>query len=206
MSKEKSRPEGTLPADPEGRTGQGNALRKTRPVLLPFGAASVVLRKEVVLSVEWERSRDELESVLAERFPGVKEIDPAECRAGRFLQAYSDGRQIPNGVVASIPLDWALASGFQRLVLKELAKVAYGKTVTYGELAARCGRGKAARAVGAALGRNPWPVILPCHRVVGAGGRLVGFGKGIAAKRTLLSFEERCVGEAAACVKKRQNG
>ena len=206
MSKEKQRPRESFQADPKDRQRKGNALRITRPVLLPHGAASAVLREGTVQSVEWERSREVLEAVLAETLPGAIEIDPAECSAGRFLQAYSDGRKIPTGVVAAIPLDWSLASGFQRTVLKELAKVPYGETITYGELAARCGRGEAARAVGAALARNPWPVILPCHRVVGAGGRMVGFGKGVAAKRTLLAFEERCLDETAGCIKKRQNG
>jgi methylated-DNA-[protein]-cysteine S-methyltransferase len=206
MSKEKRRPREPLQADPNDRQGEGSAFRTTRPILLPYGAASAVLREGLVQSVEWERSREKLEAFLAETLPGAKEIDPAGCSAGRFLLAYSEGRQIPAGAVAAIPLDWALAGGFQRMVLKELAKVPFGETITYGELAARCGRGEAARAVGAALARNPWPVIVPCHRVVGAGGRMVGFGKGIAAKRTLLAFEKRCLDEAAGCIIKRRNG
>ncbi len=206
MSKEKSIPRELLPGDPNERAGKGTALRITRPVLLPYGAASAVLREGVVQSVEWERSRDDLEAVLAERLPGAEVIDPGDCSAGRLLQAYSDGRRVPTAAVAELPLDWALASDFQRVVLKELAKVSYGETITYGDLAARCGRGKGARAVGAALARNPWPVLVPCHRVVGAGGRMVGFGKGIAAKRTMLAFEAGCLGEAAVFKRKKQNG
>jgi methylated-DNA-[protein]-cysteine S-methyltransferase len=108
--------------------------------------------------------------------------------------------------VAAVPVDWDRVHGFRRVVLKELAKVPYGETTTYGELAARAGRGKAARAVGAAMSQNPWPVILPCHRVVGAGGKMVGFGRGIDAKRTLLAFEGRSADNETACPKNRQNG
>jgi methylated-DNA-[protein]-cysteine S-methyltransferase len=205
MSKEKSRHAEPLLRDPPGRRGEGGALRTTRPVLLPYGTAAAILRGRVVQSVVWERTREELEAVLAETSPGAEEVEPGECSAGRLLQAYSEGRRIPTWAVAAIPLEWALASGFQRRVWKETSKVPYGKTVTYGELAARCGSRKAARAVGAALSKNPWPVIVPCHRVVGAGGRMVGFGKGIAAKRILLAFEEKCLGEAAGCIIKRQN-
>jgi methylated-DNA-[protein]-cysteine S-methyltransferase len=86
-----------------------------------------------------------------------------------------------------------MAAGFHGRVLQETAKIPYGRTVTYGELAGMAGSPSAARAVGAALARNPWPVIVPCHRVVGAGGMLVGFGKGLPAKEALLKFEERNV-------------
>ena len=87
MSKEKRRSREPLRADPNDRQGEGSAFRTTRPVLLPYGAASAVLREGVVQSVEWERSREELEAVLAETFPGAEEIDPAGCSAGRFLLA-----------------------------------------------------------------------------------------------------------------------
>jgi methylated-DNA-[protein]-cysteine S-methyltransferase len=91
-------------------------------------------------------------------------------------------------------------------VLNELAGIPYGKTITYGALAARAGRGKAARAVGAAVSRNPWPVIVPCHRVVGAGGKMVGFGKGLDAKRILLASEEKTLAADMECPRKRQIG
>ena len=206
MSKEKNR--GGKPRRKETRvqTGMGEGFCRTRPVLLPYGAASAVLREGVLQSVEWEGSRKRLEAVLSGKFPAAKEIDPGECAAGRLLLAYSGGQPVPVESVAAVPVEWDLVRGFRRVVLKELAKIPYGETTTYGELAARAGRGKAARAVGAVMGRNPWPVIIPCHRVVGAGGKMVGFGKGIDAKRTLLAFEERCVGNETACPRKRQNG
>jgi methylated-DNA-[protein]-cysteine S-methyltransferase len=86
-------------------------------------------------------------------------------------------------------LDLEAVPDFQRLVLTELALVPYGETATYGALAARIGRDRAARAVGGALNRNPIPIVLPCHRIVGSGGRLVGYGGGIERKRLLLDLE-----------------
>lgn len=78
---------------------------------------------------------------------------------------------------------------FQRAVWNALRHVGYGETVTYGELAARIGRPHAARAVGRALARNPLPIVVPCHRVVGHLGELTGFAGGIDRKRLLLELE-----------------
>lgn len=80
---------------------------------------------------------------------------------------------------------------FQRRVLEELRKVPYGMTVSYGELARRVGNPKASRAVGMANGRNPLPIIIPCHRVVGSNGALTGFGGGLDTKRWLLEWERQ---------------
>jgi methylated-DNA-[protein]-cysteine S-methyltransferase len=81
-------------------------------------------------------------------------------------------------------------TSFQLSVWRELRKVAYGKTVSYGELARRVGNPKASRAVGAANGANPIPIIIPCHRVIGADGSLTGFGGGLEVKRFLLELEK----------------
>jgi methylated-DNA-[protein]-cysteine S-methyltransferase len=78
---------------------------------------------------------------------------------------------------------------FQRQVLDELVKIPYGTTVSYSDIARRVGRPKAVRAVGAANGRNPIPVIIPCHRVIGAHGDLTGFGGGLPTKEALLRLE-----------------
>ena len=78
---------------------------------------------------------------------------------------------------------------FDRSVWTILRRLKAGSTLTYGELAAAAGRAKAARAAGAACGRNPLPLFVPCHRVTGAGGRLGGFSSGLAWKRLLLSAE-----------------
>ena len=90
--------------------------------------------------------------------------------------------------------DLALApdgTPFQRQVWNALRDIPYGETISYGELARRVGNPKAVRAVGAANGQNPLPIVVPCHRVVGADGRLVGFGGGLDVKRALLELEQR---------------
>jgi methylated-DNA-[protein]-cysteine S-methyltransferase len=78
---------------------------------------------------------------------------------------------------------------FQLLVLEELRRIPYGETTSYGAIAARIGRPKAVRAVGAANGRNPIPIVVPCHRVIGSGGDLTGFGGGLDTKEALLRLE-----------------
>jgi methylated-DNA-[protein]-cysteine S-methyltransferase len=78
---------------------------------------------------------------------------------------------------------------FQQAVWRTLATIPYGATVSYTELASRVGRPEAVRAVGAANGRNPLPIVLPCHRVIGANGSLTGFGGGLPMKRFLLDLE-----------------
>jgi methylated-DNA-[protein]-cysteine S-methyltransferase len=88
-----------------------------------------------------------------------------------------------------VPVDLDWLPPFQHLVLGELRAVPYGETATYGTLAARIGRPRAARAVGGALNRNPVPIVVPCHRVVGASGSLVGYAGGLERKRALLELE-----------------
>jgi methylated-DNA-[protein]-cysteine S-methyltransferase len=78
---------------------------------------------------------------------------------------------------------------FQVSVLKALQEIPYGETVSYGEIARRIGRPKAVRAVGAANGRNPLPIVVPCHRVIGSTGDLTGFGGGLDTKEALLRLE-----------------
>lgn len=80
---------------------------------------------------------------------------------------------------------------FQRKVWEELRRIPYGTTVSYGEVARRLGRPSACRAVGLANGRNPLPIVVPCHRVIGADGSLTGYGGGLPRKRALLELEAR---------------
>jgi len=88
-----------------------------------------------------------------------------------------------------IRLDRRLMSPFAKDVLGATARVPFGRLATYGEIAGRIGRPKAARAVGAALGANPIPIVVPCHRVIGAGGNLTGYGGGLPRKELLLRLE-----------------
>jgi methylated-DNA-[protein]-cysteine S-methyltransferase len=80
---------------------------------------------------------------------------------------------------------------FQQNVWAELCKIPYGETISYGELARRIGNPNASRAVGLANGSNPIPVVIPCHRVIGANGKLTGYGGGLPIKERLLALEKK---------------
>jgi methylated-DNA-[protein]-cysteine S-methyltransferase len=108
-------------------------------------------------------------------------IDPAR----RQLDEYFEGKRNR----FDLAVDLELQADFNRRVLRELARVPYGEVVTYGELAARAARPRAARAVGTVMNRNPLPIVLPCHRIVGASGGLVGYGGGLERKEHLLRLE-----------------
>jgi methylated-DNA-[protein]-cysteine S-methyltransferase len=88
-----------------------------------------------------------------------------------------------------LDIDLRVAEGFSRRVLDELARVPYGEVTTYGELARRAEHPRAARAVGTIMNRNPIPIVLPCHRVVGSGGGLTGYAGGLERKEALLRLE-----------------
>nr|WP_249419734.1 methylated-DNA--[protein]-cysteine S-methyltransferase [Rhabdothermincola salaria] len=89
-----------------------------------------------------------------------------------------------------VAIDWARAtSGFRSRVLHELALVPFGEVVSYAELAGRAGNPNAARAVGSAMATNPWPIVVPCHRVVRSGGALGQYGGGPDVKARLLALE-----------------
>jgi methylated-DNA-[protein]-cysteine S-methyltransferase len=104
----------------------------------------------------------------------------------QVLTGYVAGCPIPDDV----PVDLAGLSPFTRQVLLACRAIPYGGTMTYGQLAAQVGRSsRAARAIGQALGRNPAPIIIPCHRVIGAHGQLTGFLGGLDWKRRLLQHE-----------------
>jgi len=102
----------------------------------------------------------------------------------RELSEYFEGQRHD----FDLPLDLRVAP-FHADVLRELARVPYGHTTTYGTLAAQSGHPKAARAVGTVMNRNPIPIVLPCHRVVGATGALVGYAGGLERKIQLLRLE-----------------
>jgi methylated-DNA-[protein]-cysteine S-methyltransferase len=102
------------------------------------------------------------------------------------LEAYFDGS------LRTFDLDLdPQGSAFDLKVWEELRRIPYGATISYGELASRTGNAGAARAVGAANGRNPLPIVVPCHRVIGANGSLTGFGGGLYTKQFLLELEQR---------------
>ncbi len=104
--------------------------------------------------------------------------------ARQQLEEYFAGER----TVFDLPLHLS-GTDFQVQVLQELQRIPYGETTSYGEIAKRIGRPKAMRAVGAANGRNPIPIIVPCHRVIGSSGDLTGFGGGLDTKEALLRLE-----------------
>jgi len=112
--------------------------------------------------------------------------------ARRELDDYFDGRRQQ----FDLPLDLRVLAPFHRAVLDRLAQVPYGRLTTYGTLAASAGRPRAARAVGTIMNRNPIPIVLPCHRVVGSTGKLVGYGGGLHRKQHLLELEGAIAGVA----------
>jgi methylated-DNA-[protein]-cysteine S-methyltransferase len=126
------------------------------------------------------------------RFDGPKApppaaADPLLVRAIEQLSAYFAGELTE----FDVPLSVSGGTEFDHAVWRELAAIPYAEMRTYGEVAAAVGDKSEARAVGVACNRNPLPVIVPCHRVVGAGGKLVGFGGGLPRKRFLLELEAR---------------
>jgi methylated-DNA-[protein]-cysteine S-methyltransferase len=88
-----------------------------------------------------------------------------------------------------LKLDLSAGTAFQQAVWKELQRIPYGETVSYGQIAGRLGRLERVRAVGAANGANPLSIIVPCHRVIGADGKLTGYGGGLQRKQALLEME-----------------
>ncbi|MYW66446.1 methylated-DNA--[protein]-cysteine S-methyltransferase [Streptomyces sp. SID8379] len=136
-----------------------------------------------------EAVRDKALDRLGSRF-GAEPVEAPEspllAEAIRQLADYFAGRRRD----FELPLDWSLITGFNREVLRELAAgVSYGAVVGYGDLARRVGQPGAAQAVGAAMGANPLPVVVPCHRVVERDGGIGGFGGGLETKRKLLALE-----------------
>lgn len=171
----------------------------------PFGALTVGATEAGLALVAFghdpamvERAAERLgEPVLAQvqrSSQGVQALqgphERCEVAALQLCEYLAGDRQ-----VFDVPLDWRLTAGSQRRVLESLyATVGYGATVTYGELAARSGLGAghtAARGVGAIMGSNPLPVVVPCHRVVRTGGALGGYTGGIERKEFLLTLERR---------------
>jgi len=120
--------------------------------------------------------------------PGTGEATRVLRETERQLGQYFAGRRRK----FDLPLAPA-GTEFQLATWTELTRIPYGETISYGELARRIGRPRAVRAVGAANGANPISVIVPCHRVIGADGTLVGYGGGLAIKRHLLSLEGHAI-------------
>ncbi|MFC9509690.1 methylated-DNA--[protein]-cysteine S-methyltransferase [Streptomyces sp. NPDC057002] len=157
-----------------------------------IGPLLLAATREGLVSVVFHATdavRDRAVERLASRL-GTEPVEapgsPLLAEAIRQVGAYFAGERRD----FDLPLDWSLISGFNREVLRELASgVPYGTVVGYGDLAGRVGQPGAAQAVGMAMGANPLPVVVPCHRVVESGGGIGGFGGGLETKRKLLALE-----------------
>jgi methylated-DNA-[protein]-cysteine S-methyltransferase len=110
---------------------------------------------------------------------------PVLRRAEQQLHEYFEGKRMS----FSLPIHFA-GTDFQERVWRQIARIPYGKTISYGELARRAGKPQAIRAAGANTGRNPLGIIIPCHRVVGKDGSMTGFAGGLEWKRHLLNLEK----------------
>ena len=136
----------------------------------------------IAYDAEPERELDRLAGAFGVRV--LRSPGPIDS-ARRQLDEYFEGTRQR----FDLAVDLELLAGFNRRVLRELARVPYGEVVTYGALAARAARPRAARAVGTVMNRNPLPIVLPCHRVIGANGKLVGYAGGLDRKEQLLRLE-----------------
>jgi methylated-DNA-[protein]-cysteine S-methyltransferase len=153
----------------------------------PLGRLLLAKTERGLCRIEYDPEPDRGVEVLARRFGRrVLRTPGALDEARRQLDEYFEGRR----QAFDLDLDLGLATKpFSRRVLEQLARVPYGEVTTYGALAASAGRPRAARAVGTVMNRNPIPIVLPCHRVVGASGSLVGYGGGLDRKEALLRLE-----------------
>lgn len=152
----------------------------------PVGPLLVGLSDRGLCRVTFDPEPDlELERLARAFGPRVLRSPSALDRARRELDEYFAGRRH----AFDLEIDLRPVPEFHRRVLHELSHVEYGHTTTYGALAAQVGSPKAARAVGTVMNRNPLPIVLPCHRVVGASGSLVGYGGGLDRKEWLLRLE-----------------
>jgi len=158
------------------------------PVDSPFGELLVAATDRGVIKLALPNRRDleaPLEQLAEAISPRVLEAPTRLDPVRRELDAYFEGKLDR----FSVPVDWRLSRGFASRVLHAVARIPYGKTKSYGEVAAEAGNPRAFRAAGTACGINPVPVIVPCHRVVPAGGAIGSYGGGPEMKRALLDLE-----------------
>jgi methylated-DNA-[protein]-cysteine S-methyltransferase len=154
----------------------------------PVGMVLVASKSQGVVAVEiGMRERDFVEYLVKTFDEPVLYSTRAVNSVLKQLQEYFDGKR----KVFDLPLSMSHLTRFQRSVLEATLDVSSGSVTTYGDIARRLGKSRAARAVGQALARNPIPILIPCHRVLGSDGALHGYsgGKGIETKRFLLHHE-----------------
>jgi len=159
---------------------------ETARVETPIGTLLLAARQGTLVALDFGDRLDAQRRELERRFgPCLLEDRPDPAGAVGRLHAYFDGDV---EAIDAVPADPG-GSVFQRKVWDELRRIRVGTTVSYSELARRVGAPRSVRAVGAANGRNPVAVVIPCHRVIGADGSLTGYGGGLDRKQWLLAHE-----------------
>jgi methylated-DNA-[protein]-cysteine S-methyltransferase len=154
----------------------------------PLGPLVVAATPRGLVRLAYTGSRDEgevVEDLAGKLSPRILEAPERLDDVRRQLDEYFEGRRAG----FEVPIDWSLTHGFTGKVLRQTARIGYGKTSTYAEVAGRAGSPRAVRAAGNALGSNPIPVVVPCHRVLRTGGALGGYTGGVERKEFLLRLE-----------------
>jgi methylated-DNA-[protein]-cysteine S-methyltransferase len=188
---------GSLPAEPPASAGARLADRAAADGLLdvayatvdsPLGPLVVAATPRGLVRVAYSEavSRDEvLEDLAARVSPRVLEAPARVDEPRRELDEYFAGRRQE----FDLPIDWSILRGFTLKVLRETARIDFGELRSYADVASAAGSPRAVRAAGNALGANPMPVVVPCHRVVRTGGALGGYTGGLERKEFLLRLE-----------------
>lgn len=159
-------------------------VRYTR-LTTPVGPILVADADEGLVAIHFENGRRPVLARGRRRVdPSWRLVDPTAIGAAVQLTEYFAGTRRAFAVRLA-----PQGTAFQRRVWAAVAAIPYGKTRSYGAIATEIGAPSAVRAVGAANGQNPWPIVVPCHRVIGSDGSLTGFGGGLPTKRALLEFE-----------------
>jgi AraC family transcriptional regulator of adaptative response/methylated-DNA-[protein]-cysteine methyltransferase len=179
------------------RTGAAGESIRWTVAPIPEGVALIAATDRGLCSVRLGREAETLASDLRAEFPraALARDDAALSGVAGIVADLASGRPRPEA--GTLPLD-VHATAFRRRVWEALRRIPFGETRSYGEIAAAVGAPGAARAVGTACARNPIPVVVPCHRVIGSDGSLHGYAYGLARKRQLLDAEASGASEGAA--------
>ena len=154
----------------------------------PLGPLVVAATPRGLVRIAYTELRldaDVLDELSRKLSPRILEAPARLDGVRRELDEYFEGRRTG----FDVPIDWALTRGFTSAVLRATARIGFGETSTYAEVASRAGSPRAVRAAGNALGSNPLPVVVPCHRVLRTGGALGGYTGGLERKEFLLRLE-----------------
>jgi methylated-DNA-[protein]-cysteine S-methyltransferase len=171
----------------ERAVAEGFADISYAPVDSPFGTLHAAITKRGLVRVAFPEESVEsvLERLARQLSPRIVEAPASLDAVKRELDEYFVGRRL----TFEIPLDWSLIGPFGRRVLHATYEIPYGGVLSYAEVAAEAGSPRGSRAAGNALGSNPIPIVIPCHRVLRSGGALGGYGGGLDRKKFLLELE-----------------